>query len=95
MHTQRLGFFVFCNDIFHYHRYGDLVYILSQNSNETRKGPEFYRPNSCRAVYVGKTAQLISTNLYRTENTSSGVWLCDSCLIGQNAFWVSGPFEWS
>ena len=32
--------------------------------------------NGCRAVYVGKLAQLILKNLYRTENMLSGAWFC-------------------
>ena len=42
--------------------------VLSQSSNATRKGPEFYTANCFRTVYVGKIAQLIVKNLYRTEN---------------------------
>ena len=57
-------------------------YILSQSSNATRKRPEFYTPTCCRAVYVGKNAQLILKNLYRTENTLSEYGY-ESCLIGQ------------
>ena len=41
--------------------------ILSQSSNPTRKGPEIHTTNCCRAVYVGKIAQLILKNLYRRE----------------------------
>ena len=40
------------------------------------KGAEFYTTNGCRAVYVGKIAQLILKNLYRTENMLSGAWFC-------------------
>ena len=50
--------------------------ILSQSSNTTRKGPDFYMANCCRAVYVGNIVQLILKNLYRTENTLSGAWFC-------------------
>ena len=52
-------------------------YILSQSSNATRKGPEFYTTNCCRAVYVGKIAQLILKNIYCTENWSSGARFCE------------------
>ena len=41
------------------------------------KGPEFYTNNCCRAVYVGKIAQLISKNHYHTENTLSGARSCE------------------
>ena len=51
--------------------------ILSQSSNATRKGPEFYTTNCCREVYGGKFDQLISKNLYRTENTLLGAWFCE------------------
>ena len=33
--------------------------------------------NCCRAVYVGKIAQLILKNLNCTENTLSGAWFCE------------------
>ena len=45
--------------------------------NATHKGPEFYTTNRCRVVYVGKIAQLILKNLYRTENTLSEEWFCE------------------
>ena len=51
--------------------------ILSQNSNATLKGPEFYITNCCRAVYFGKIAQLILKNLYRREYTLSEAWFCE------------------
>ena len=54
-----------------------MLFIISQSSNATRKGPEFYTTNCCRAVYVGKIAQLILKNLYRTENTLSGACFCE------------------
>ena len=48
---------------------GNMMYIiLSQSSNATLKGQEFYTTNCCRAVYVGKNAQLILKNLYCKEN---------------------------
>ena len=50
------------------------IMILSQSSNATRKGPEFYMTNCCRAVYVGKIAQLILKNLYCTDKTLSVTW---------------------
>ena len=53
------------------------LYILSQSSNATRKRPQFFTTNGCRAIYVGEHAQLISKNLYRTENMLSGVWFCE------------------
>ena len=52
-------------------------YILSQSSNAKCKGPEVSTTNWCRAVYVGKHAQLILKNLYRTENTLSGAGFCE------------------
>ena len=55
----------------------DPLYILSQSSNAMRKGPEFYTTNCCRAVYVGKIAQLILKNLYRTENALFLAWFCE------------------
>ena len=51
--------------------------ILSQSSNATCKGPELFTTNWCRAVYVGKLAQLILENFYRTENALSGAWFCE------------------
>ena len=45
------------------------TYYIEQNSNATRKWPDFYTTNCCRAVYsVGKIAQLILKNLWRTSN---------------------------
>ena len=51
--------------------------ILSQSSNATRKGPQFYTTNCCRAVYVGKIAQQVLKIFYRTENTLSRAWFCE------------------
>ena len=51
--------------------------ILSQSSNAIHKGPEFNTTNCCRAAYVAKIVQLILKNLYYTENTLSGAWLCE------------------
>ena len=52
--------------------------ILSQSSIATLKGPEFIQQIPIhRAVYVGKIAQLILMNLYRTENTLSGASFCE------------------
>ena len=60
---------------------------MSQSSNATRKGSEFHTTNYCRAVYVGKIAQLILKNLYRTEKTLSGAWFCE--LLSD---WSKTPF---
>ena len=51
-------------------------YNIYQSSNAMRKGPEFYTTNCCRAVYVGKIAQLILNNLNSTEIMLSGAWFC-------------------
>ena len=61
---------------------------MSLSSNATRKGPEFYTTNCCRAAYVGKTALLILKNHYLTENTLSGAWFCE--LLSD---WSKTPFE--
>ena len=53
------------------------IFILSQSSNTTLKGPDLYTTNCCRAGYVEKVAQLILKNLYRKENTLSGAWFCE------------------
>ena len=38
---------------------------------------EFYTTNCCRALCVGKIAQLNLKNLYRTEKTLSGARFCE------------------
>ena len=68
------------------------VYKLSQSSNALRKGPEFYTTNCFRAVYVGKIAQLILKNLYRTENTLSGAWFCELLSDWSKMFFGSQDF---
>ena len=71
------------NSLMFNYRQRVILYILSQSSNATRKGPEFYATNCYREVDVGEISQLILKNLYRTEKTLSGTGFYFSCcLIG-------------